>query len=69
VALAIDHVFAGIAEMGWSRETAYNEEFVAEKHRRLREAGWTVITTGAPGSGELMRELDALQENDVSDEL
>jgi hypothetical protein len=69
VALAIDHVFAGIEEMGWSRETAYDEEFVAEKHRQLREAGWTVITTAAPGSGELMRELDALQEDDVSDEI
>jgi hypothetical protein len=52
-------VFEGIEEMGWTRETAYDEEFVAEKHRQLREAGWTVITTGTPGSGQLLRQLDA----------
>ena len=44
-------------QMGWTRETAYDEEFVAKKHRQLREAGWTVITTGAPVSGELLRQL------------
>jgi hypothetical protein len=59
VALAVDLVFEGIEEMGWTRETAYDEEFVAEKHRQLREAGWTVITTGTPGSGQLLRQLDA----------
>jgi len=48
VALAVDLVFEGIEEMGWTRETAYNEEFVAEKHRKLWEAGWTVITTELP---------------------
>jgi len=58
VAVAVEHVFDGIEEMGWTRETAYNEEFVAEKHRQLREAGWTVITTGTPGSEELLRQLD-----------
>lgn len=58
VALAVEWVFEGIEEMGWTRETAYDEEFVAEKHRQLREAGWTVITTGTPGSGELQRKLD-----------
>lgn len=59
VAVAVERVFEGIEEMGWTRETAYDEEFVAEKHRLLREAGWTVISTGAPGSGELLRELEA----------
>jgi hypothetical protein len=69
VAIAVGLVFEGIEEMGWSRETAYDEEFVSEKHRQLREAGWTVITTAAPGSGELMRELEELKEDDVSDEI
>jgi hypothetical protein len=58
VAAAVEAVFEGIEEMGWSRETIYDEEFVAEKHRKLREAGWTVITTGTPGSGELLDALD-----------
>ena len=64
----IERVFEEIEEMGWTRETAYNEEFVAEKHRQLREAGWTVITTGTPGSAELLRELDTVDaEKDEAD--
>jgi hypothetical protein len=69
VADAIDGVFEEIEGMGWTRETRYDEEFVAEKHRQLREAGWTVISTGSPESGEMLRELDSLQPEDVSDEL
>ncbi len=68
VAEAIDWVFAGIEEMGRSRDIAYDQDFVAEKHRQLREAGWTVISTGTPGSGELLRELDEPTDY-VSDEL
>ena len=49
VALAIEDVFDGLEEMGWSRETRYDEEFGAEKHRLLREAGYTAISTGSPG--------------------
>lgn len=64
VAIAVDQVFEGLGEMGWTRETRYDEEFVAEKHRKLREAGWTVVTTAAPGSDEL---LDALEEVDYSE--
>jgi len=41
---AVDRVFADIEEMGWTRETQYSEEFRREKHRRLRELGWTIIT-------------------------
>lgn len=69
VAVAVERVFEDIEEMGWTRETAYNEEFVAEKHRQLREAGWTVITTAAPGSGELLRQLDALDPQNMSDDV
>lgn len=58
VAVAVEVVFEGIEEMGWTRETVYDEDFVAEKHRQLREAGWTVISTGTPGSGELLRRLE-----------
>lgn len=70
VAVAVDLVFEGLEEMGWTRETRYDEEFVAEKHRQLREAGYTVITTAAPGSGEMLDALDELDdsENPVSDE-
>ncbi len=68
VAIAVERVFDGIEEMGWTRETAYDEEFVAEKHRQLREAGWTVITTGTPGSGELLRQLDMEDANESSKE-
>ena len=67
VALAVDQVFAGLEDMGWTRETRYDEEFVAEKHRQLREAGWTVITTASPMEAELAQALDQLQ--DASDEL
>lgn len=64
VAVAVELVFEGIEEMGWTRETVYDEEFVAEKHRQLREAGWTVISTGSPGSGELLRQLE---QSDIPD--
>lgn len=41
---AVDHVFENIEEMGATRETRYNEEYVREKHRRARELGWTIIS-------------------------
>lgn len=66
VALAVERVFAGIEEMGWTRETTYDEEFVAEKHRQFREAGWTVITTATPGSGDLLRRLEGSDSEDRS---
>lgn len=68
VALAVEQVFDNIEEMGWTRETAYDEEFVAEKHRQLRAAGWTVISTGTPGSGELLRELEESTIPDPTDQ-
>lgn len=67
VAEAIDLVFGGLQEMGWDRETRYDEEFVAGRHRRFREAGYTVISTAAPGSRKLVDEQDHVV--DVSDEL
>jgi hypothetical protein len=71
VAVAIDRVFEGLEEMGWTRETRYDEEFVAEKHRKLRAAGYTVVTTAAPGSGEMLNALEGWDdtESHVSDEL
>ncbi len=42
---AIEHVFEGLEEMGFSRETNYDEEFIRRKHEALRAAGWTVIST------------------------
>lgn len=68
VATAVDRVFADIEGTGWTRETRYDEEFVAEKHRQLREAGWTVISTGTPRSGELLGELDSLKAENLSEE-
>lgn len=62
-------MFEGIEEIGWTRETADNEEFVAEKHRELREAGWTAITTATPGSSQLLREVEEVEAESASDEL
>jgi hypothetical protein len=44
VGIAVELVFAGIAGMGATRETPYNEAYVREKHRKAREMGWTVIS-------------------------
>lgn len=65
--VAVDRVFEGLKEMGWTRETHYDEEFVAEKHRQLREAGWTVITTASPLERELAQKLVLMEH--ASDEL
>jgi hypothetical protein len=43
--IAIGRVFDGLEDMGWTRETDYNDELVAAKYKALRDAGWTVITT------------------------
>ncbi len=67
VAVAVDRVFEGLEDMGWTRETRYDEEFVAEKHRQWREAGWTVITTASPLEADLAAELSQLEA--ASDEL
>lgn len=44
VGIAVERVFMGIEEQGWTRETPYTEEFRREKYRMLCEAGWTIIT-------------------------
>jgi len=44
VGIAVEIVFSGITNMGATRETAYNEAYVREKHRKAREMGWTVIS-------------------------
>lgn len=44
VGIAVEIVFADITSMGATRETAYNEAYVLEKHHKAREAGWTVIS-------------------------
>ncbi len=67
VAVAVERAFEGLDEMGWTRETRYDEEFVAEKHRLLREAGATVISTANPNETELASELGQL--DDVSSEV
>jgi hypothetical protein len=41
---SVDRVFEDIEEMGFTRDTAYTEEYRLEKHRRARELGWTIIT-------------------------
>ncbi len=42
--IAVEFVFAGIESMGATRETGYNEAYIREKHRKMREMGWTVIS-------------------------
>lgn len=59
VALAVELVFAGIEEMGWTRETRYDEEFVTAKHKALNDAGWTVISTASPFESDIAAELEA----------
>lgn len=49
---ATECVFENIEEMGWSRETDYDDEFVARKYEALRGAGWTVITTGPTAASD-----------------
>jgi hypothetical protein len=49
--------------MGHTRETDYDDEFVAAKYRALREAGWTVISVGSPDSAELLPRLDDADPN------
>ena len=41
---AINAVFEGIEELGATRSTPYDEAYRLEKYRRLRAAGWTIIT-------------------------
>lgn len=41
---AIDTVFDGLEESGWTRETVYDDEFIAAKHKALQKAGWTVLS-------------------------
>jgi hypothetical protein len=55
---ATEDVFEGLEEMGWSRAAKYDDTFKAEKHRRLRESGWTVINVGpttVPGPNSTVR--------------
>jgi hypothetical protein len=55
---AIDHVFEGLEEMGYDRETDYDEQFVLRKHQALAEAGWTVISTASLDTFD--RDLDVV---------
>ena len=52
---AIDDVFEGLEEMGWSRTTKYDAAFIRAKHQALRERGWTVIST-ADGQDSAQRD-------------
>lgn len=45
---AIELAFDGIEEMGWTRETSYDDDFVARRCQGLKDAGWTVITAAPP---------------------
>ncbi len=44
VGIAVELVFADLSLMGATRETAYNEAYIREKHRKAREMGWTIIS-------------------------
>jgi hypothetical protein len=41
--LAIKHVFDGLKEMGYKRTTKCTPEVMAERRRRMEEAGWNVV--------------------------
>ncbi|MEA1903229.1 MAG: hypothetical protein U9N56_06860 [Actinomycetota bacterium] len=49
MAFAVELVFGGLEEMGHTRETKYDEEFVRMKHQAYRDAGYTVISTAQLG--------------------
>ncbi len=65
VALAVELVFDGLEELGSTRTTRYDDAFIAEKYRALREAGWTVISTASPFEAQL---AEALEEFDSSED-
>ncbi|MEN8235141.1 MAG: hypothetical protein ABFR89_09500 [Actinomycetota bacterium] len=44
VGVAVELVFADIGLLGATRETAYDDAYIREKHRKMREMGWTVIS-------------------------
>jgi hypothetical protein len=44
--LAVDNVFDGIEEMGWTRETKVDDEFMAARRRAMEAAGWTILQVG-----------------------
>jgi hypothetical protein len=41
---AVDYLFEGIEEMGFTRKTPYSEEYRRQKYKKAKEMGWTVIT-------------------------
>jgi hypothetical protein len=59
---ALDHVFEDLEEMGFTRETDYDEEFIRRKHQALREAGWTVISTAQLDAENLDLDVVTLEE-------
>lgn len=40
---AIERAFEGLEELHGTRETDYDDDYVAERNTALRKAGWTVI--------------------------
>ena len=42
----IEWVLGELEDMGWTRETVYDDAFIAAKYQALRDAEWTVISAG-----------------------
>jgi hypothetical protein len=45
----VEAAYAGIGDHGARRETDYDEAYVAERERRLRAQGWTVVRFSGSG--------------------
>jgi hypothetical protein len=44
LSVALDVAFEGIEQMGYTRETPYDDEVRAERAKALADAGWTTVT-------------------------
>lgn len=49
---ALANAFEGLEEMGWTRATRYDEDFIRAKHEALRKMGYTVISAAPLGDAE-----------------
>jgi hypothetical protein len=48
--MAVDLAFKGIEEMGYTRKTKCTPQVMAERRRRMQEAGYKIVVLGPDGS-------------------
>jgi len=47
---ALEAAFKGLEDMGWTRETAYSDEFIAARNEALARAGYTLLSSSPQGT-------------------